>query len=202
MRDENFQQTPAGSGPASQPQQTTPETRSAGPPPPPAEGIRGQGGTTGGAPTQGGYTEGAPTQTGYPEGAPAQGGGYPAEGTAAQGGGYPEGTAAQGGGYPEGAPTRGGSTEGEQGQAIWDAAEADRFRQRWHDVQTHFVEDPHGSVVEARQLLDEAVQSLAGCVHHREEELAHAGARTSDSTEGMRDTVLRYHQLLDRLLTV
>lgn len=191
MRDENFQQAPSGSGPVSQPQQTTTGTRSAGPPPPPAEGVRGQGGYPEGAPTQGGYQEGAPTQGGrYTESPPTQAG-Y-TEGAAAQGGGHPEGTAAQGGGYPEGA----------QGQAIWDAAEADRFRQRWHDVQTHFVEDPHGSVTEARQLLDEAVQSLAGCVHQREEELAHAGARSSDSTEGMRDTVLQYHQLLDRLLTV
>ncbi|MEV4517668.1 hypothetical protein AB0K00_53010 [Dactylosporangium sp. NPDC049525] len=95
---------------------------------------------------------------------------------------------------------------GEQGitreQGIWDAAKADEFRNRWHEVQTHFVEDPRGSVTEARQLVDEAVQSLADNVHQREEQLEHAGARSSDSTEGMRDTVLQYHQLLDRLLAV
>lgn len=87
-------------------------------------------------------------------------------------------------------------------QAIWDTAKADEFRHRWHDVQTHFVEDPRGSVTEARQLVDEAVQSLADSVHDREEQLEHSGARASDSTEGMRDTVLQYHHLLDRLLTV
>lgn len=189
MRDENFQQTPFGSGPASQPQpqpqQPTTDTRSAGPPPP-AETTRGQGRYTEGG--QGGYPEGAQGQGGYPEGAPPRGAGYP------------EGGAGQG--QQEGAPAWGGPAEGGKGQAIWDAAEADRFRQRWHDVQTHFVEDPRGSVTEARQLVEEAVQSLAGCVHNREQELEHAGARSSDSTEGMRDTVLQYHQLLDRLLTV
>lgn len=87
-------------------------------------------------------------------------------------------------------------------QGIWDATKADEFRHRWHDVQTHFVEDPRGSVAEARQLVDEAVQSLADSVHEREQQLEQSGARSSDSTEGMRDTVLQYHQLLDRLLTV
>ncbi|WP_327000013.1 hypothetical protein OHA72_33400 [Dactylosporangium sp. NBC_01737] len=89
-----------------------------------------------------------------------------------------------------------------QEQGIWDAAKADEIRHRWHDVQTHFVEDPRGSVAEARQLVDEAMQGLADSVHTREEQLEHAGARASDSTEGMRDTVLQYHQLLDRLLAV
>jgi hypothetical protein len=88
------------------------------------------------------------------------------------------------------------------GQGIWDAAKADAFRHRWHEVQTHFVEDPRGSVAEARQLVDEAMRSLADSVHEREEQLEQAGARASDSTEGMRDTVLQYHHLLDRLLTV
>jgi len=88
-----------------------------------------------------------------------------------------------------------------QDQGIWNTAKADEFRHRWHDVQTHFVEDPSASVTEARQLVDEAVRSLADSVHEREEQLAHAGARSSDSTEGMRDTLLQYHQLLDRLLT-
>lgn len=87
-------------------------------------------------------------------------------------------------------------------QAIWDATKADEFRHRWHEVQTHFVEDPRASVTEARQLVDEAVQSLTDSVHDREQQLEHAGARASDSTEGMRDTVLQYHHLLDRLLTV
>jgi hypothetical protein len=98
------------------------------------------------------------------------------------------------------APQYSGTTQQDAG--IWDATKADEFRHRWHDVQTHFVEDPRGSLTEARQLVDEAVQSLAASVHDREEQLERAGARSSDSTEGMRDTVLQYHQLLDRLLTV
>ncbi|MDG6107154.1 hypothetical protein Daura_32460 [Dactylosporangium aurantiacum] len=192
MRDENFQQAPFGSGQASQAQQTPgAQQTGTGPQPtgPQPTGPEGRGG---------GYPEGTPAQGGYPEGAPQ--GGYP-EGAPPQGG-HPEGAPAQGG-YPEGTPQSAYPETGQaQEQAIWDAAEADRIRQRWHEVQTHFVEDPRGSVTEARQLVDDAVQSLAGCVRQREEQLEHAGARSSDSTEGMRDTVLQYHQLLDRLLTV
>ncbi|MET7422658.1 hypothetical protein [Dactylosporangium sp. NPDC005555] len=86
--------------------------------------------------------------------------------------------------------------------SIWDSGKADEFRHRWHDVQTHFVEDPRGSVTEARQLVDDAMRSLSDSVHDREEQLERTGARSSDSTEGMRDTVLQYHHLLDRLLAV
>ncbi|MEV4132877.1 hypothetical protein AB0J72_12015 [Dactylosporangium sp. NPDC049742] len=92
--------------------------------------------------------------------------------------------------------------EGVRDLSIWDTGKADEFRHRWHDVQTHFVEDPRGSVTEARQLVDEAMQALSASVNEREDQLERAGARSSDSTEGMRDTVLRYHQLLDRILTV
>jgi hypothetical protein len=87
-------------------------------------------------------------------------------------------------------------------QSIWDSGEAEQFRHRWHDVQTRFVEDPPASVAEARQLVDDAVRALADNVHSREEQVAQGGARAADSTEGMRDTVLQYHHLLDRLLSV
>ncbi|WP_238006851.1 hypothetical protein KZZ52_24705 [Dactylosporangium sp. AC04546] len=91
---------------------------------------------------------------------------------------------------------------GDGQQPIWESARADEFRQRWHEIQTHFVEDPQSTVTDARQLVDEAAQTLAENVHRREEEFARAGARTSDSTEGMRDAVLQYQHLLDRLLSV
>ncbi|GAA2385657.1 hypothetical protein [Dactylosporangium salmoneum] len=85
---------------------------------------------------------------------------------------------------------------------LWDDTRADGFRRRWHELQTRFVEDPKATVAEARQIIDDAVQALADNVHDREEELARVGARTSDSTEGMRGTVLQYHKLLDRVLSV
>ncbi|MEV6927768.1 hypothetical protein AB0M46_25155 [Dactylosporangium sp. NPDC051485] len=85
---------------------------------------------------------------------------------------------------------------------LWTDVRADGFRRRWHELQTQFVEDPKATVAEARQIIDDAVQALADSVHDREEELARAGARTSDSTEGMRGTVLQYHKLLDRVLSV
>ncbi|MFG2040624.1 hypothetical protein [Dactylosporangium sp. NPDC048998] len=85
---------------------------------------------------------------------------------------------------------------------IWDTAQAEDFRRRWHKVQNRFVEDPPGSVIEARQLVDEALKALADSVYSREQQLEHGSARASDSIAGMRDTVLQYHSLLDRLLSV
>ncbi|MEV0563565.1 hypothetical protein [Dactylosporangium sp. NPDC050588] len=111
-------------------------------------------------------------------------------------------TTTTGAGEPAAPQTTAAVPEGVRDLSIWDTGKADEFRHRWHDVQTHFVEDPRGSVTEARQLVDEAMQALSASVHEREDQLERAGARSSDSTEGMRDTVLRYHQLLDRLLTV
>ncbi|MET7402610.1 hypothetical protein ABZS66_54935 [Dactylosporangium sp. NPDC005572] len=89
-----------------------------------------------------------------------------------------------------------------EGQPIWESTQADEFRQRWHEIQTHFVEDPQSTVTDARQLVDEAAQTLTDNVHSREEQFTRAGARSSDSTEGMRDAVLQYQHLLDRLLSV
>jgi len=135
-----------------------------------------------------------------PQATPAQAASaQPAAGQPAQA----ESASAQPAAAQEGAgPSRERRIDGIRDLAIWDTAKADEFRHRWHDVQTHFVENPRGSVAEARQLVDEATQALTASVHEREEELERGGARSSDSTEGMRDTVLQYHQLLDRLLAV
>ncbi|GGM68527.1 hypothetical protein ACFFX1_14830 [Dactylosporangium sucinum] len=85
---------------------------------------------------------------------------------------------------------------------IWDTTQAQDLRRRWHEVESGFVADPPGSVTEARQLLDEAMKALADNVYSREEQLERGGAQASDSIAGMRDTVLQYHQMFDRLLSV
>ncbi|MFI5914147.1 hypothetical protein [Dactylosporangium sp. NPDC051541] len=46
------------------------------------------------------------------------------------------------------------------------------------------------------------MRGLADSVHEREVQLARSGARASDSTEGMRDTVMQYHRLLEQVLSV
>ncbi|WP_433615760.1 hypothetical protein ACQP2P_12630 [Dactylosporangium sp. CA-139114] len=89
-----------------------------------------------------------------------------------------------------------------QQPGIWETTQTDEFRRRWHKVESRFVQDPPGSVTEARQLVDEAVKALAESVHSREEQIARGGARASDSIADMRDSVLQYHRLLDRLLSV
>ncbi|MET7395102.1 hypothetical protein ABZS66_16595 [Dactylosporangium sp. NPDC005572] len=89
-----------------------------------------------------------------------------------------------------------------QPPGLWDMAQAQDLRRRWHEVESGFVADPPGSVTEARQLLDEAVKALADNVYSREEQLERGGAQASDSIAGMRDTVLQYHDVFDRLLSV
>ncbi|MEU7875185.1 hypothetical protein [Dactylosporangium sp. NPDC049140] len=85
---------------------------------------------------------------------------------------------------------------------IWDTTQTEDFRRRWHKVESRFVQDPPGSVTEARQLVDEAVKALAESVHSREEQLQRGSAPASDSIADMRNSVLQYHRLLDRLLSV
>ncbi|MGI5239923.1 hypothetical protein [Dactylosporangium sp. CA-139066] len=89
-----------------------------------------------------------------------------------------------------------------QQPGIWDTTQTDDFWRRWHRVESRFVQDPPGSVTEARQLVDDAVKALAENVHSREEQVARGSARASDGIADMRDSVLQYHRLLDRLLSI
>ncbi|GAA4259060.1 hypothetical protein [Dactylosporangium darangshiense] len=89
-----------------------------------------------------------------------------------------------------------------QQPGIWDTTQSEDFRRRWHKVESRFVQDPPGSVTEARQLVDEAVKALAESVHSREEQLERGSAPAPDSIADMRNSVLQYHRLLDRLLSV
>ncbi|WP_433059858.1 hypothetical protein [Dactylosporangium sp. CS-033363] len=86
---------------------------------------------------------------------------------------------------------------------LWDQGKKEQFQQRWfNEVQTKFVEDPPGSVADAKQLIDQALHELSDNVHAQEERVAAGQANQSDRTEGLRDEVNQYHKLFDRVLNV
>jgi hypothetical protein len=95
----------------------------------------------------------------------------------------------------------------EPGLALFDSETTQRFRDRWHELQLRFVDDPHFAEGQAVALVDEVVTALRDAVdrqraalHDRQANQA-ADAHTGD-TERMRVAVRRYRDFLDHLLDV
>jgi hypothetical protein len=96
---------------------------------------------------------------------------------------------------------------GEPGLALFDADTTQRFRDRWHELQLRFVDDPHFAEGQAVALVDEVVTALRDAVDRQRTALHDwqasqgADAHTGD-TERMRVAVRRYRDFLDHLLGV
>jgi hypothetical protein len=102
-----------------------------------------------------------------------------------------------------------GVTTQEAGGTVSDAgrtallAEGDsgRFRQRWADVQTHFVDGPREAVQDADALVAELMQHLAETFARERDSLEQQWTRGEDvSTEDLRVALTRYRSFFDRLL--
>jgi hypothetical protein len=95
----------------------------------------------------------------------------------------------------------------EPGLALFDSETTQRFRDRWHELQLRFVDDPHFAEGQAVALVDEVVTALRDAVDRQRSALHdwQAGqgtdAHTGD-TERMRVAVRRYRDFLDHLLGV
>ena len=95
----------------------------------------------------------------------------------------------------------------EPGLALFDAETTQRFRDRWHELQLRFVDDPHFAEGQAVALVDEVVTALRDAVDRQRSALHDwqagqgADAHTGD-TERMRVAVRRYRDFLDHLLGV
>lgn len=83
---------------------------------------------------------------------------------------------------------------------LFDPAEAERFRERWREVQSAFVDDPGGSVRRADELASDAVEALGHAITARRralaEELRDGG---HGDTERLRRALRGYRDLLDRV---
>jgi hypothetical protein len=80
--------------------------------------------------------------------------------------------------------------------------QADRFRTRWQEIQTSFVDEPRDSVEQADALVADLMQRLAGGFSNERERLEQQWDRGDEvSTEDLRVVLTRYRSFFDRLLS-
>ncbi|MFC4913862.1 hypothetical protein [Actinomadura gamaensis] len=82
-------------------------------------------------------------------------------------------------------------------------AEAGRFRERWHEVQAGFVDDPEESVRKADELTAEVVNAIGQALTSRKHELDERWRNEKDApsdTERLRQALRGYRTLVDRML--
>jgi hypothetical protein len=80
---------------------------------------------------------------------------------------------------------------------------ADRYRTRWAEVQSGFVDDPRRAVAEGDELVAEVMKSLAESFAHERGRLEEELTRTGEaSTETLRVGLRRYRSFFDRLLSL
>ena len=86
---------------------------------------------------------------------------------------------------------------------LFDPSSTDRFRMRWSDVQTSFVDDPRTAVEEANALVGEVTDAITETfVHHRNELERQWAAGEEASTEELRLALQRYRSFFQRLLNL
>lgn len=83
---------------------------------------------------------------------------------------------------------------------LFDPAESERFRERWREVQSAFVDDPGEAVRAADALTSEAVDALGRAIAEQRRTLSEgAGKRENADTERLRLALRGYRDLLDRI---
>ena len=88
-------------------------------------------------------------------------------------------------------------------EALFDARHANELRDRWHALQTRFVDDPRKTVEEADSLVSELLQELARSFSEARTTLEGQWDRDGDvSTEELRLNLQRYRSFFERLLAV
>ena len=79
--------------------------------------------------------------------------------------------------------------------------EGDRFRSRWSEIQTDFVDRPREAVEEADKLVAEVMERLAAEFGEKRSRLESQWDETDDvSTEDLRVALTRYRSFFERLL--
>jgi hypothetical protein len=98
-----------------------------------------------------------------------------------------------------------GDVPEEPSLALLDGESTQRFRDRWQQLQLHFVDDPHATAGLATALVDEVLAELRDAVDRQRSTLADWQSDDgvdvhSGDTERLRVAVRRYRDFLDRLL--
>ena len=86
--------------------------------------------------------------------------------------------------------------------ALFEGEESERFRLRWQEIQTGFVDEPQGAVKNADGLVAELMQRLAETFSEERARLeSQWGGEGDVSTEELRVALQRYRSFFDRLLS-
>jgi hypothetical protein len=94
-----------------------------------------------------------------------------------------------------------GDRQGEPLAPLFDDADTTRFRDRWHELQTAFVDEPREAVAKADELVAELMQQLAKRFNQERSALEGQWSRGEDvSTEDLRVSLQRYRSFFERLL--
>jgi hypothetical protein len=83
---------------------------------------------------------------------------------------------------------------------VWNDNSVQQLRQRWHEVQLQFIDDPRGAAERAESLIAEAVDSLTAALASSRDELGGWRSGQNADTEHYRVAVRRYRDFLDRIL--
>jgi hypothetical protein len=92
----------------------------------------------------------------------------------------------------------GGTAPGSTGTA----GDAAHLHEQWTTIQSTFVDDPHGSVVAAAELVTEAIETLVSAARERERGLRSEWDRDGADTEDLRNALRNYRGFLDHLATL
>jgi hypothetical protein len=102
----------------------------------------------------------------------------------------------------ETAGARGESGAGDEQAPLFTGEEAERFRERWADVQAGFVDQPRQMVEQADALVSDLMQQLTAGFTQRRSKLEEQWSEGDQvSTEDLRVALTRYRSFFDRLLS-
>jgi|KBSMisStaDraftv2_1062788.scaffolds.fasta_scaffold345296_2 hypothetical protein len=88
-------------------------------------------------------------------------------------------------------------------EPLFDPERASELRDRWHALQSRFVDDPREAVSDADSLVAELLRDLAQSFDEARSGLEAQWSRGDDeSTEELRVTLQRYRSFFERLLSV
>ena len=86
---------------------------------------------------------------------------------------------------------------------LLDEDEAEKFRTRWQDIQTDFVDNPSNSVERADELVAQVINSITENFARERDSLEEQWNQGEEaSTEDLRIAIKRYRSFFNRLLTL
>ncbi|MFD9609520.1 hypothetical protein ACFWWS_09150 [Streptomyces sp. NPDC059083] len=106
-------------------------------------------------------------------------------------------------GGPGGDAGRAGAAHEENAPArLLDPMDEEAFRNRWHDIQSRFVDDPREAVHDADGLVTDVIRQLAATFGDRKKDLEGQWSEGEDvDTESLRKALRQYRSFFHRLLS-